>query len=137
MLIEQEKPKPTSTDWNKKVLRNETVQNPTYIINQVEKPLEKAGYSLQYQLNGLTRYIREKYEINIVLDVAIPYRLYLVQRLDSCTAYEIMSTVDTFGHYIYENAPIDEFMKIATKPNSDILMAVSNHATEKILEVLE
>lgn len=113
------------------------MQNPTYIINRVEKPLEKAGYSLKYQLNGLTRYIRGKYEINIVLDVAIPYRLYLVQRLDSCTAYEIMSTVDTFGHYIYENAPIDEFMKIATKPNSDILMAVSNHAIEKTLEVLE
>lgn len=113
------------------------MQNPTYIINQVEKPLEKAGYSLQYQLNGLTRYIRGKYEINIVLDVAIPYRLYLVHRLDVDTVYEIMSTVDTCGHYIYENAPIDEFMKIATKPNSDILMAVSNHATEKTLEVLE
>lgn len=113
------------------------MQNPTYIVNQVEKPLEKAGYSLQYQLNGLTRYVRGKYEINIVLDVAIPYRLYLVHRLNVDTVYEIMSTVDTFGHYIYENATIDEFMKIATKPNSDILMAVSNHATEKTLEVLE
>lgn len=111
--------------------------NPTYIVNLVEKPLEKAGYSLKYQLNGLTRYIRGKYEINIVLDVAVPFRLYLVHRLDVDTVYEIMSTVDTFGHYIYENAPIDEFMKIAVKPNSDILLAVSNRATEKTLEVLE
>ena len=113
------------------------MQNPTYIINQVEKPLEKAGYSLKYQLNGLIRYVREKYEINIVLDVAIPYRLYLVQRLDSCTVYEIMSTVDTFGHYIYENTPIEDFMKIATNTNSDILLAVKNRITEKTLEVLE
>lgn len=111
--------------------------NPTYIVNIVEKPLEKAGYSLQYQLNGLTRYIRGKYEINIVLDVAVPFRLYLVHRLDKDTVHEIMSTVDTFGHYIYENAPIDEFMKIAVKPNSDILLAVSNRATEKTLDSLE
>ena len=113
------------------------MQNPTYIVNFVEKPLEKAGYSLQYQLNGLTRYVRGKYEINIVFDVNIPYRLYLVQRLDIDTVYEIMSTVDTFGDYIYENAPIEDFMKIATNTNSDILLAVKNRVTEKTLEVLE
>ena len=113
------------------------MQNPTYIVNFVEKPLEKAGYSLKYQLNGLTRYVRGKYEINIVFDVNIPYRLYLVQRLDSDTVYEIMSTVDTFGDYIYENAPIEDFMKIATNTNSDILLAVKNRITEKSLEVLE
>ena len=113
------------------------MQNPTYIVNLVEKPLEKAGYSLKYQLNGITRYVRKKYEINIVLGIAIPYRLYMVLRRDPTTVYEIMSTTDTLGHYIYENAPIDEFMKIATKPNSDILMTVSNHATEKTLDILE
>ena len=113
------------------------MQNPTYIVNQVEKPLEKAGYSRQYQLNGLTRYVRGKFEINIMLDMIIPYRLYLVQRLDSDTVYEIMSTVDTLGRYIYENAPVDEFMKIAVKPNSDILLAVKNRITEKTLDILE
>lgn len=113
------------------------MQNPTYIINMVEKPLEKAGYSLQYQLNGLTRYARGKYEINIVLDPAVPFRLYMVHRIDIDTVYEIMSTVDTFGYYIYENAPIDEFMKIATKPNSDILLAAKNRVTEKTLDILE
>lgn len=113
------------------------MQNPTYIVNQVEKPLEKAGYSRQYQLNGLTRYVRGKYEINIMLDMTIPYRLYLVQRLDSDTVYEIMSTVDTLGRYIYENAPVDEFMKIAAKPNSAILLAAKNKVTEKSLDILE
>ena len=113
------------------------MQNPTYIVNQVEKPLEKAGYSRQYQLNGLTRYVRGKYEINIMLDMTIPFRLYLVQRLDFDTVYEIMSTVDTLGRYIYENAPVDDFMKIAVKPNSDILLAVKNRITEKTLDILE
>lgn len=113
------------------------MQNPTYIVNFVEKPLEKVGYSLQYQLNGLTRYVRGKYEINIVFDVNIPYRLYLVQRLDIDTVYEIMSTVDTFGDYIYENAPIEDFMKIATNTNSDILLSVKNRVTEKTLDILE
>lgn len=111
--------------------------NPTYLINIVEKPLENAGYSLQYQLNGLTRYVRGKYEINILLDVAVPFRLYMVQRLDKDTVHEIMSTVDTYGDYIYENAPIEEFMKIAIKPNPDILLAVSNKAIEKTLDILE
>lgn len=111
--------------------------NPTYIVNMVENPLKEAGYSLQYQLNGLTRYVRGKYEINIVLDVCVPFRLYMVHRLDIDNVYEIMSTVDTFGHYIYENAPIDEFMKIAVKPNSDILMAAKNRANEKTLDILE
>lgn len=113
------------------------MQNPTYIVNQVEKPLEKAGYSRQYQLNGLTRYVRGKYEINIMLDMTMPFRLYLVQRLDFDTVYEIMSTVDTLGRYIYENAPVDEFMKIAVKPNSDILLAAKNRVTEKTLDILE
>lgn len=112
------------------------MQNPTYIVNQVEKPLEKAGYSLMYQLNGLTRYVRGKYEITILLDMSSPFRLYLVRR-NEFDVYEIMSTVDTLGRYIYENAPIDEFMKIAAKPDSDILLAVSNRLTEKTLEVLE
>ena len=111
--------------------------NPTYIVNQVEKPLKEAGYSLQYQLNGLTRYVRGKYEINIMLDLSIPFHLYLVYRYDVNSVYEIMSTVDTYGDYIYENAPIEEFMEIATKPNSDILQAVSNRVTEKTLDILE
>lgn len=114
-----------------------TMQNPTYIVNQVEKPLKKAGYSLQYQLNGLTRYVRGKYEVNIVLDVCAPFRLYLVHRLNSDTVHEIMSTVDTYKCYIYEKAPIEEFMKIAIKPNSDILQAVSNRVAEKTLDILE
>lgn len=114
-----------------------TTQNPTYIINQVEKPLKETGYSLQYQLNGLTRYVRGKYEVNIVLDVCVPFRLYLVHRLDKDTVHEIMSTVDTYRCYIYENAPVNEFMEIATKPNSDILLAVSNRVTEKTLDILE
>ena len=99
--------------------------------------------SLQYQLHGLTRYVRDKYEVNIVLDVCAPFRLYLVHRLNSdtvheimSTVHEIMSTVDTYGYYIYEKAPIEEFMKIATKPNPDILQAVSNRATEKTLDIL-
>lgn len=112
------------------------MQNPAYIVNQVEKPLEKAGYSLKYQLNGLTRYVRGKYEITILLDMSSPFRLYLVRR-NEFDVYEIMSTVDTLGRYIYENAPIDEFMKIATNTNSDILLAVKNRITEKTLEVLE
>lgn len=114
------------------------MQNPAYIVNHVEKPLEKAGYSLQYQNNGITRYARGKYEVNIILDGSMPYSLYLTLRYDTNSVYGIMSTVNTvFGYYIYENAPIDEFMEIATKPNSDILPAVTDKANEKILEELE
>lgn len=113
------------------------MQNPTYIVNQVEKPLEKAGYSLQYQLNGLTRYVRGKYEVNIMLDLSMPFRIYLSKRYGSNSVYGLISTANTYGNYIYENAPVDEFMEIATKPDSDILTAVSNHATEKILDILE
>lgn len=112
------------------------MQTPAYIVNQIEKPLEKAGYSLKYQLNGLARYVRGKYEITILLDMSSPFRLYLVRRNDF-DVNEIMSTVDTLGRYIYENAPIDEFMKIAAKPDSDILLAVLNRITEKTLDILE
>lgn len=112
------------------------MQNPAYIVNQVEKPLEKAGYSFKYQLNGLIRYVRGKYEITILPDMSSPFRLYLVRR-NEFDVYEIMSTVDTLGRYIYENAPIDEFMKIAAKPDSDIVLAAKNRITEKTLEVLE
>ena len=112
------------------------MQNPTYIANLVEKPLEKAGYSLQYQLNGLTRYVRGKYEVNIVLDMSDPFRLYLVRQCDTGSVY-IMSTDDTFEHYIYKNAPVKEFMEIATAPDSGILPAVTNKAVEKALEDLE
>lgn len=113
------------------------MQIPTYITNFVEKPLEKAGYSLNHRLNGITRYIRGKYEVNIILDMSAPYNLYLVQRRDDASVYEIMSTSDTSEHYIYKNAPVEEFMEIATGPESGILQAVTNRVTEKILEDLE
>lgn len=113
------------------------MENPTYIVNFVEKPLKEAGYFLQYQLNGLTRYVRGKYEVNIMLDVNAPFRLYLVRRIDDSKVYKIMSTYEFCGEYIYENAPVNEFIEIATKPNSDILQAVSNRVIEKTLNILE
>lgn len=113
------------------------MQNPMYITNLVEKPLEKAGYSLQYQLNCFTRYIRGKYEVNIMFGPSSQYRLYLACRRDPNDAYGIMSTADTSGTFIYENASIDEFMKIAVKPDSDMLNELSNMVTEKTLAILE
>lgn len=114
------------------------MQNPAYIVNFVEKPLEKAGYSLQYRSNGLARYVRGKYEVNIILDdLSMPFRLYMIRRHDANAVYEIMSTADTLGTFIYENASIDEFMKIAVKPDSDILNELSNMVTEKTLDILE
>ena len=72
-----------------------------------------------------------------MLDVSVPFRLYLVHRIDANTVYKIMSTYGFFGEYIYENAPVNEFIEIAAKPNSDILQAVSNRVTEKTLNILE
>ena len=113
------------------------MQNPTYITNLVEKPLEKAGYSLQYQLNGFIRYVRDKYEVNIMFEPSSQYRLYLARRCGTNDAYGIMSTADTSGTFIYENASFEEFMKIAVKPDSDILKELSNMVTEKTLAILE
>lgn len=113
------------------------MQIPSYIVNTVEKPLQKAGYSLHYQNNGITRYIRGKYEVNIMLDLSIPFRLYLVRRNDANSVFGLMSTTNTFGNYIYENAPVTKFMEIATAPDSNILLAVNNRVTEKILDILE
>ena len=109
------------------------MQIPTYITNLVEKPLEKAGYSLQYQLNNFTRYVRGKYEVNIMLDMSSPFHLYLARRRGKNDTYGIMSTADTRGTFIYENASVDEFMKIAIKPDSDILKELSNMVTENSL----
>lgn len=119
------------------IINGITMQNPTYITNLVEKPLEKAGYSIQYQLNGFARYVRGKYEVNIMLDMSSPFRLYLARRRDVNDTYGIMSTADTLGTFIYENASFEEFMKIATKPDSDILKELSNMVTEKTLAILE
>lgn len=72
-----------------------------------------------------------------MLDMSSPFHLYLARRRGKNDTYGIMSTADTRGTFIYENASVDEFMKIAIKPDSDILNELSNMVTEKTLAILE